>query len=508
MSPTASEWHTSMDAEDTMATSVDSSEDEDEPPRLSECSPQDLLGTGSRSRRRSGPLIVDLDETLWLRNSTEAYLDSIRPRWLVGAVLVWIRILRPWRLFGSHDVAEDWFRVLVCSVLFPWALPMWAWRLRWLGPTHLNRELVEWVERESADRALVVATRGFAPVVRPLVASFDLPVHELVACRLVGGRADRSAGKAQMLVDRLGADQVGAATVISDSEVDRPLLDRCADPVLCRWPEARYEPAPMTYVPFAYTELYKRAEQRYVYHIVLGRDLVLWVLATVTVAEAAVALHVAGLFALLVSFWCVYEIGYLENDRVAERYEDDPVLPARPLPRHPVALTAWIWSIATGAIGVALVAGDDPLETGLAWALLLVGLRLVYLGYNHVDKGTRQVLYALLQALRLLAPIVVVPVAAAGLLALLIVSWSRSMLYVVYRVVGTTWVFVPHGLLDTLHLLIAYGLLWYVGVELEVAVVAAMAGAFLVFARGEARGVLAHAHLLRRPRGRNRESSQ
>lgn len=483
-----------------MATSVGRSEDEDEPPCVVERSPRDLLDTVSSPQRRGGPLIVDLDETLWLRNSTEAYLDTIRPRWLVAVVLVWIRILRPWRLFGTHDAAEDWFRVLVCSVVFPWALPMWARRVRRLGPGHLNRELFEWIEREATDRRLLVATRGFEPIVRPLVTSFGLPPHELVACRLWRGRVDRATGKADMVVGRFGESAVTSSTVISDSEIDRPLLERCADPMLCRWPDARYEPAPTTYVPFAYTELYKRADQRYVYHIVLGRDFVLWVIATVTVAVASVPMHIAGLLALLASFWCVYEAGYLENDRVAERHEDDPVLPDRQLPGGRFELTAWAWAVVTGAIGVLLVEPSDPLQAGLAWAGLLAGLRVVFFLYNSLDKATRPILYVALQAMRLLAPIVVVPVATAGLLALVVMSWSRSLLYTVYRSMSGPWQLIPHALIDTAHLAMAYGVLWWAGVELEGAVVVAMMVAFVLFARGEARALIENAHLVRRRR--------
>ncbi len=448
-------------------------------------------------RQASGAVIVDLDETLWLRNSTEEYLDSIRPRWLVAAVLIMLRIFPVWRLMGTQEDAEDWFRVVVCSVVFPWAIPLWRRRVRTVGVQWLNRPLADAiVERFVSDGRVIVATRGFDVVVEPLVASFDLPAMDVVACRFRKGRLDRHAGKLAMLDDRYGSHLVNEATVITDSETDRPLLDRCAVPVLLQWPDARYVPAPRTYAPFGYTEMYKRWGQRYVFHIVLVRDLPLWAIATATIAPIPAGRHLVGLAMLAVSFWCVYDVGYLENDRVAKRWEHDAVLPARPLPGRRFVIGAWAWALGLGAAAVYLLRPGEFLRGMGFWLGLLAGLRLVFFLYNHLEKSTRPVLYSVLQALRLLAPLAVVAVASAGVIALLLLSWSRSMLYVLYRSIRTPWLIVPHGVIDLVQLAIAYITLWRIGVRLEPEVVA-MALAWMAFiSRGEIRSSLATVRLI------------
>ncbi|HSP28292.1 MAG TPA: HAD family hydrolase [Ilumatobacteraceae bacterium] len=451
-------------------------------------------------RGASGPVVLDLDETLWLRNSTEEYLDSIRPRWLVAAVLMVLRILPVWRLFGTHDDAEDWFRLLVCSVLFPWALPMWRRRVRRAGPRWLNPELADAVAlRPAAAIPVVVATRGFLPVVRPLVESFGLGPVDLVACRSWAGRADRRAGKLAMLEERYGSAWVEAAVVVTDSETDRTLLDRCAVPVLCTWPDALYEPTPRTYAPFAYTELYKRKGQRYVFHIILVGDVALWAIATTTVAPMGPLWHLTGLALLAVSFWCVYDIGYLENDRVAERYEDDPVVPDRALPGRTYEMSAWLWALGTGVAGVAILRPGEFAKGMALWLVLLLGLRLAYLLYNHLDKASRPIIYVVLQSLRLLAPLAVVPVASAGIIALLLCSWSRALQYATYRALRSGWVIVPHGLIDLTQLVIAYIILGRIGVRLEPVVMLAMVVWLGFLARGEVRQLLRGVHFVHRP---------
>jgi hypothetical protein len=443
-------------------------------------------------------LIVDLDETLWLRNSTEAYLASIRPRWLVGSVLIALEIFPFWRFFGGdHETAEDWLRVVVCTSLFPWALPMWSRRARRIGPHHLNHPLADSIRARSRPGPLLVATRGFEPIVRPLVASFGLPPHDLVACRLWRGRRDRALGKDAMVVERIGVDAAASSAVITDSDADRALLDRCRLPVLHTWSAARYERAPHVYVPFSYTQLYKRSDQRYVYHIILGRDLLVWIAATFTVSKAPLGMHLVGLVLLLISLWCVYEIGYLENDRVAERYEADPVLPDRPLPGARFALAAWVWGLLVGVAGAAFVRPDEVPLAVLSWIGVLIGLRVGFGIYNNLDKGTRPVLYVGLQAVRLLAPLALVSVSVPGLVGMLILIWSRSMLYAVYRVMAGSWVFVPHELINLAQLCIAFVVLWRVGVALDPVVVGVFLGLFVNFARGEARLMLRDTHLIR-----------
>src|SRR5689334_17933938 len=71
-----------------------------------------------------GPVLVDLDETLYLRNSTEDYLDSVRPRVLAALLLRLLDILQPWRWSGG-EVTRDVWRVRLIRFLFPWVHVQW-----------------------------------------------------------------------------------------------------------------------------------------------------------------------------------------------------------------------------------------------------------------------------------------------------------------------------------------------------------------------------------------------
>jgi hypothetical protein len=79
-------------------------------------------------RTHDGPILVDLDETLYLRNSTEDFLDCARPALLAVLVLRFIDIFKPWRLAGGRETRDVW-RVCAISILFPWTGRRWRARV-------------------------------------------------------------------------------------------------------------------------------------------------------------------------------------------------------------------------------------------------------------------------------------------------------------------------------------------------------------------------------------------
>ena len=67
-------------------------------------------------------IIVDFDETLILRNSTEEYLDSIQPRFIAAFLLYLISLFKPWIFLGKVlriHISQDWIRVFFVTALFP-----------------------------------------------------------------------------------------------------------------------------------------------------------------------------------------------------------------------------------------------------------------------------------------------------------------------------------------------------------------------------------------------------
>ena len=210
------------------------------------------------------------------------------------------------------------------------------------------------------------------------------------------------------------------------------------------------------YFPFAYLEKVKRRGENYTLKIILLDDLPLLLLAFSWQASNPV-LHGISLVFLLISFWCVYEIGYYENDTVAEKYEQNPKLaPTYDTYRHIMETSyPWIWSLVSGWIGIVLlykVQGVYLPLTGLlvaeinfinptvlfclSWTTFLVGVRYCFKVYNYLNKQARTWLYLALQSLRYYGFLWVTSTNLIGISLLSSYILSRSLLYIVYRYSG------------------------------------------------------------------------
>jgi hypothetical protein len=413
----------------------------------------------------AAPVIVDFDETLWLRNSTETFLDVSRPRWLVVALLLLVDALRPWawrRRPRAYEVERDWWRVRLVAWLLPWTLPRW----RRLAPTvavrHANVALLDLLGRVAPGRT-GIATLGFAELVRPLLVELD-PRLELWAAADLRWRGwtIRESGKLGPLRDRLGVSSLAAAVAVTDSERDRDLERGVAEVVVAPWPNARFRPAQRGfYLPLRYTQQGKRAGQRYVRREIFQVDIALAVLVTATAAGAPLAAAIAAVFVTL-SFWCVYELGYRENDTLGRRLEARPVFNDRSVVLSATVrpALAWLWAAGLGAVGLAAAAhagGDgtpSPVQVAAAaaaWALYLVATRVTYGIFNRSDERSRAFVYLPLQSFRCYAPLVLLPATAPGIAALTALVVARWVPYLCYRWTGN-WL----GLPETFLLLAVY----------------------------------------------------
>lgn len=406
-----------------------------------------------------GPVLVDLDETLYLRNSTEDFIDSARPGLPALVVLRLLDLVAPWRWTGGEPSRDVW-RVRTIMLLFPWTIAVWRRRVVKLAACHGNRPLLAALKRR--DTPMIVVTVGFEAIVMPLLAALDLAEIRLVATRL-STFDDRRHGKLRLALDALGRETVRRALVLTDSAQDLPLLDTCQQPMRTVWPDARYRHAlRSTYLPGQYLSLIKRPGERYIRRAILHDDFALWVLCSIALATAPLW-HVAGLACLLLSFWCVYELGYVDNDRIAERYEEQPKLSAafHRSDANPPYWQAWIWAAATGAIGVYLLrgAGHIAAMVGLGWACLLLLTWLCFLLYNRVDKTSRVWLYIGLQFARIAALVVVVPISVIGMVALSAHILARWMPYYLYRFAGKGWPGMPFRMIRLLFFVVLAALL-------------------------------------------------
>ncbi|WP_353475865.1 haloacid dehalogenase-like hydrolase (plasmid) [Salipiger sp. H15] len=378
-----------------------------------------------------GPVILDLDETLYLRNSTEDFIDTARPRLPAFALLRMIELARPWRWTGGPVTRDSW-RICGILLLFPWTRLLWRRRVRALAADHANAALAA----AARDRRVTIVTSGFRPAVAPLVAALGMADRELVAVRSFAPR-DRRDGKLALALRALGELRVRQSLVITDSADDLELLAKARRGALTVWPGACFRPAfADVYYPGRYLSTVKRPGSGYIRRSILQDDLLIWVLCTVSLAPLP-ALHLAGIGALLVSFWAVYEQGYVDNDLVGAKHEHDPQLsPAfrtSELARHRAA--PWVWAVVTGLAGVGAVTAFGPAFPGAAaiWAAVLAAVYLCFLGFNRLDKTTRVWPFAALQLARggaFAALLPVAPITAAAVGAYVVEKWVP---YFVYR---------------------------------------------------------------------------
>ncbi len=418
-------------------------------------------------------VLVDFDETLLLRNSTEEYLDTLQPKAIGVAFLSGLDFLKPWNWLPGQlqgEISRDWVRVLLSTILFPWTLLIWPWRAKKLAQTQQNQILVQSLSN-NPNLNVLVTTDGFRPIVAPILRHIQIEAAELHACRLWLGVVDRLRGKFNRLNDALGAEKVANSIVVTDSLNDIELLQAASHPFLIQWPQAQYIQAmTATYAPLLYTSKFKHSPIYLLRGILLDQWLML-VLALSWISAKPI-LHATGLLFLTVSFWCVYELGYYENDYVAKHYEKQPnlkesdgVRPEAPL------IQPWLWAGLFAAPGLCLLhwatmptidltLGSDLLGQtgwlGLRWAALLLITRLVYWVFNYVDKRSRVWPYLLLQYSRLPAFALLTAISPAGgvlLSAQTLTSWVR---YLIYRYKGDMNE-APHAILRlvTLSFLIA-----------------------------------------------------
>lgn len=415
----------------------------------------DLIETAAENT----PIIVDLDETLFLRNSTEEYLNSLQPRPLGAALLLALDVLKPWHwLLRSirGERSRDWMRVVIATMFFPWTLMLWPKRAERLAALHKNPILLAALNKTRSKRK-VLATLGFAPIVAPIVRHLGVDWTAVIACRFWRGAMDRGKGKLALVEATLGPEVVARAVLVTDPSEESELGGRVATLCCIMWPGARYIAAMSdVYVPFTYIEKVKHSKIRYVRDVILGDDIPLILLASSWISPEPI-LHAVAVVLLVFSFWCIYEAGYYENDKVAERFEEDPVL-SQEYENYERRITFWStqgWAIAIAIPGLALLQFSVPHEEEMRkvlelfsyataiWLGFLLCVRLTFWCYNRVDKHTRSWIYPLLQSYRYFGCLTVTSTNLFGAMLLIAQVLARWFPYLVYRYVGGEWREVP-----------------------------------------------------------------
>lgn len=401
-------------------------------------------------------IILDFDETLLLRNSTEEYLDSLRPRILGALLLKFLNQLQPWKwLPDAYDAkrSRDWVRVVFATLLFPWNYFLWKFRARKLAIEYTNLELVESINNNSNLQPLV-ASLGFKFIINPVLRHIDLNISHCIGCRFWYGLQDRSYGKEELIKCQEPSVSISKTIVVTDSLDDQSLLSQVGFPLLTKWSLSKYVVAMsdiMTnyYVPLFYLEKVKRPNEYMIWNKLIVNHLVPLALALSWTSNVPV-IHILGLTFLVVSFWCIYEVGYYENDLVAEKFEKDPKL-SKTYHKYKNSMSAWqawVWSIVLSVFGILLLGINDINSWNImlfevpefsieidwhtaalrisAWLVGLILLRCSYWLFNHLDKVSRIWIYPVLQICKYLNFAVLTqdsPVGFALLFSLFLSDW-------------------------------------------------------------------------------------
>jgi hypothetical protein len=160
-----------------------------------------------------GPVLVDLDETLYLRNSTEDFINSARPALFALIAMRLLDFIEPWRWTGGVATRDVW-RVRSIVALFPWTGRRWKARVHNLAASAGNTALIDAVKRRAGSanaHPLIIASLGFQPIVTPLVAALGLPREIRIVAASLATFADRRAGKLRLVVAALGNEAVHRA---------------------------------------------------------------------------------------------------------------------------------------------------------------------------------------------------------------------------------------------------------------------------------------------------------
>lgn len=388
-------------------------------------------------------VFVDFDHTLLRGNSTELFIASCRPSFLVAALEFLVRGCVPWRFTGL----PQWFRLrdfccwLAISVLLPWNSA--AWRRNAPG-TFLrlrNRDVEDELAGIDAER-IVIVTFGMESVVRALLRGSRWERCRLVATPPHPAPSHFRLGKLALLARRFSSADIRRSTVITDSLDDADILRAARRGVLIEPQGTTFQAKQALYVPLRYTAVVKYPRS-YVLDQILLVDAALLVIAF---SHSYASLLSAALFVplLTISRVCVYEVGYFENDMFAAGREDAPTLSenVERFRSYPIEPAAWIWAIVTGALGV-IVAQEtgaalrlDVASSMVVWTAALLLLRLTFFCYNRLQPKTRALVYPLLQAFKYVPLFLLVPPTAVGLTLILAQVVTMATIYLAYRFNG------------------------------------------------------------------------
>jgi hypothetical protein len=391
---------------------------------------------------RNSLVLVDFDYSLLASNSTELFIASCKPSIIASLIHCIIRRCIPWRWTGvTHGYRlGDYLCVLALCILTPWNIWLWKRRAPALFARYRSQHVTDLIGQIPSERTIVVSF-GVAPIIRALLAGSRFEGVRVVATPLLSGISRFQHGKKRLAIEAIGDEQARAATLITDSDDDADLLAYCAHGIKIPQQGTTFDARAHLYLPLRYFALAKYGRSFAIDQILLV-DAAIYTLATIqSLSDLGRSFVVSLIF--LISFNCVYEIGYFENDMHAARKEAKSVLSGQveAFRHYPVGM-GWLWGVALGGLGAwaARYLFSQPDGTILpllaVWFAVLLTTRFVFFIYNRLPTQRRMFVYPCLQILKYGAIFAVFsanPFGALLVLSQILLMWVT---YLVYRLGG------------------------------------------------------------------------
>lgn len=393
-------------------------------------------------------LILDFDNTLILQNSTERWLDTLRPKTLAFLVCLVCDFVVGFAARRRWCKAERWrdqLRVAATTLLFPWNIVWWRLSAKRRMARYLNNDIAQSVA-SAQPREITVVTFGFRHIVAPLLAQLPFKVT-LIASEALSTRYNlRKRGKVDALMTVLGPERVRTALFVTDSRDDQEVIDHAGQSALHQWAPYPSPAFARTYFPMRYAVQGKYAGRNYFKTQILQEDLAIWLLAYPwSVASLPV------LVLLFTSMYCIYEIGYWENDHVAARSEAKPTLSKNvdKFSQYPIR-QAWPWAVALAIAAtfyepfVLLRPVGSPGHLQgiiIQWLLVLLTLRTAFWAFNRLRVTLRPYVFPILHFIKNFAPALLIPISPLAWLLLASQFVSQMMVYIAHRSGGNSAAF-------------------------------------------------------------------
>lgn len=408
-------------------------------------------------------ILVDFDDTLFLKNSTELFISQAQPYYILSIIFQIFDVLKPWKLGAKKgediSVRRDIFRLKFVLLFAPWSKKKWLKNARSIAHEYINYPLLNELSR--SENSIYIITYGYDFIITPLLKPLEVDWPLLIVSNTKNISENRKKGKANIIEEKLGSETWDDCVCITDSELDSDVLNKCSEPYLVEWEngqkQVRAGLSPM--LPFVYTKKVKRPTEKYFTRAIIGHDY-LTLIIVFGLYSTQPFLTMLALFFFLLAYFSVYEIGYYENDKLGLLYEENPKVGKEfhKYAHHFKSWHAWLfgmiftfiasyiavsfklsWLLTTDTFTNVTNGGNfiaELLLVFLCFMGLLSIIRLVFYWFNRIAVVGRIVPMFILQLARTASYLIIFSTNIIGAVFLFTHAVSKWIPYSVYRFGG------------------------------------------------------------------------